>query len=446
MVGGSTRRIAILALGASLMACSGGGTPPAGSRMPTAPTPTSIVTPAPMTAGPVSAEPTAAPAAVPPSGWVVRDVPGAEHVPATPSRVTAVRDGFLAIGERQCTRRVAEPTEIDRCYGLGWGSETGDTWARIGPDPAIEVGAAMMTSGPSPGWVALDGGPAGTVLVGYRLGVEPTPGSGPTAWFVDATAPFTPVADPTFAGARFGDVIATDTGFIIVGTVVRLAGSLADSPPPRAAAWWSATGLGWTRADDGPWADIGGYLDTMEEPSFGGPVAAARVRDGFVAVGSSCGPLGGACVGAAWASADGMTWSRLDIPVIDGRLHAVAPLADGFVALASEPACGPGCAGTVLAGSAARGWETATIEGAVGLGAIAATRGNVLAVGAPEDGGPTAWWSQDGLTWTSVTDLPTVPGVRGVSAMDVASSDERVVIVGWTEPATGFAIVGDAAP
>src|SRR5207253_1762525 len=84
---------------------------------------------------------------------------------------------------------------------------------------------------------------------------------------------------------------------------------------------------GWTSDDGSAWT-----LRAIEDTAFTFPVALARGTDGtLVAVGrSGADPV-------AWTSADGLTWTRHDVPVLgtDGtaeRMTSVVATPNGFVA------------------------------------------------------------------------------------------------------------------
>ena len=52
------------------------------------------------------------------------------------------------------------------------------------------------------------------------------------------------------------------------------------------------------------------------------------------------------------------------------------------------------------------------------------------------------WTSQSGITWTPVPNVLQPPGATILRAVDLASVNDRLVLVGWTEAETpgGFAI------
>src|SRR6185503_13436962 len=98
----------------------------------------------------------------------------------------------------------------------------------------------------------------GFVAIGYdaQFGAATWRSADGQAW--SRSAP-----DATWDLARVRAVAATSTGWVVGGEVFLGSG-------PRAAIWTSPDGAAWTRAPDGPVFDIGGYLETGEEPGSGG--------------------------------------------------------------------------------------------------------------------------------------------------------------------------------
>ncbi len=102
----------------------------------------------------------------------------------------------------------------------------------------------------------------------------------------------------------------------------------------RAAAWASIDGVTWTRAADAAGMDVGPCLDTGEEPDCGGMLGIAASGQGFVAVGQGRSGAGEQSHPAAWTSTDGFSWTRSDAGLdFDGLLSGVTPGGAGFVAI-----------------------------------------------------------------------------------------------------------------
>lgn len=102
----------------------------------------------------------------------------------------------------------------------------------------------------------------------------------------------------------------------------------------RAAVWTSADGRTWTRVKAAA-LDAGGMVDTMEDPAAGGMTDIAAGAAGLVGVGSTCSATS-RCTAAAWFSADGATWERAQVPAISGFLNAVVARGSGYVAVGTS--------------------------------------------------------------------------------------------------------------
>ena len=374
-----------------------------------------------------------APTAATPAWAVQRLDVSALNGEAFTSGLAYANDRFVAVGGLDCDG--LHPTA---CWGSVWTSSDGLSWARLDRSPALAVTTLMPTSGPEPGLLDVAGGPGGFVAIGYGM-------DGAAVWHsADGLAwDLAPSAD-AFHDARIHAVAATPAGWTIVGEV--FVGTLRTGTP-RAAIWTSTDGLGWERVPDGPMFDIGGYFDTMEEPTSGGIEDVASDGTTVVAVGDSCDEEGMSCVQATWRSSDGLTWKRL----ADGRAGALTSVAGsplGFVAAGHE------CEGTssdcndvtsqVLKHSAdGLAWatvQTPTLDGR--LGPVAAGQGFFTVLCQPELSGTLRMAaSSDGLHWDLVPEWEPRPiWARGVGmAGDPAG---RVVLLGWSETPDGFGSFG----
>jgi len=162
--------------------------------------------------------------------------------------------------------------------------------------------------------------------------------------------------------------------------------------PKRSYVWRSSDGLHWTRIGDQP-ALKGGGMN-----------AVSRWGDGFVAAGGAAGHA------AVWTSADGATWSRVpDVPLFHGQSSA----SGGYLGVEAT--------------------NVGTVAGTI------AVVGNAYAQDVCPSGvavrfcpGPRAWWSGDGLAWS------TAPFARArngqLNAMAVVG--DGLLAVGWSEKCT----------
>jgi hypothetical protein len=222
----------------------------------------------------------------------------------------------------------------------------------------------------------LAAGPDGIVAVGDLDGR-------PASWFSTDGLTWTvqadafPMPDLGTDTAGVGDVVATDAGWLAVGSENRLCNAGCGLDPVRALVWTSNDGLHWVRvADQASLGDAG-----MGSVIRGGP--------GFVAAGSTAGHA------ALWTSTQGLTWTRVDD---DPMFHA-------------RPGTDPSF------------WA--------GVSGLAADDAVIVAVGmdgAPGGGGNSvrAWWSTDGRRWAQAT------GERFLSGQvfDVTTTPEGFLTTG----------------
>jgi hypothetical protein len=120
----------------------------------------------------------------------------------------------------------------------------------------------------------------------------------------------------------------------------------------RAAAWASPDGLTWTRAEDTADLDVGPCFDTGEEPSCGGMLGVTSTSSGFVAVGQArTGATGEGIRPAAWTSTDGLAWTRADVG-LDFDGFLPDVTPGGPGLVAIGMICQPDCYGTAAGGIA----------------------------------------------------------------------------------------------
>ena len=216
-----------------------------------------------------------------------------------------------------------------------WTSTDGDTWLRVGDDPAV-FGDESSADGIDGNQVIIDlaSGSLGVVAVG----ADGKPGDYDAAVWISADGLVwerVPHDEEVFGGE--GDqvmlsVVQTENAAVIVG-----------KSGEHATVWVSNDGREWTRAlIDGSSDGIGSEPSAMSDVALGGP--------GLVAVGGA----GFESRPAVWLSADGTMWSRLPDPlgggatgVEDGGLTVnpvtlVAAGESGLVAI------GPSTAGPVV--------------------------------------------------------------------------------------------------
>jgi hypothetical protein len=355
--------------------------------------------------------------------------------------VTAGGPGFVLVGRGACV----PPTDAERetCFAASAVSSDGRTWLGSGTPAALDVGAYFPPSGPEPGMIDVASSGGVIVAIGYAADGDPSGQDfhfGSAIWRSEDGLEWERIPVGTeFAGscipgpaepdcARFASIEGTSHGFVIAGAIL-------GPEAPRAALWTSVDGRTWARPADGPGAfdptfDIGGYVDTGEEPGFGGPKELAEAGGRIAAVGQTCESAElGLCTAAVWVSDDARTWRRATVEIQDGGLWSVTHDGEGFVA--TGVSCAETCVAFVMRSTSGEDWRklplTAAPEG--GFGAVAAIDGRLVAIADPLSGSPIFWSDDGGATWAPATITPE-PTASGLDLFDLAVGDGRLVAVG----------------
>jgi len=234
---------------------------------------------------------------------------------------------------------------LDPCSGAVWLSDDGIIWDRFDDASGVFEDASSIR--------AVTAGDSGLVAVGHGAHVEGAPGD-PLVWFSPDGMQWSRSVLPN--GTALVDVVATDTGYVAVGSADRIQGDfiltdgavwtspdgitwnqIAEDPATFADAWLMAitetdqglvvvgvlaqdTGFGvWTSPDGNTWTKR--VVDT----SFPGPMGLFDVTEGTPGV------LAANDSGGLWLSPDGVTWQDVADP--DFRARSLAPRGDGFVAV-----------------------------------------------------------------------------------------------------------------
>ncbi len=230
--------------------------------------------------------------------WQAAQLAPPEGVAATElDAVAALGDGFVAGGSQ---------VRIDGSASAAlWSSPDGRAWAA---EP-IAPGAAGA------GIHALASGPSGLVAVGWAsIGAT----TRATAWRSADGRAWTAATVAGADGAKIEAVIATDSGWLAVGS---------RDDQREAATWTSRDGLLWTAAPSGDGLRNHGGRVQMLGVTADGP--------GFVAVGDKDSVGNGDAT--TWTSPDGVTWlPGPDLPSFSGGgMAAVAALGGRVVAVGS---------------------------------------------------------------------------------------------------------------
>jgi hypothetical protein len=189
---------------------------------------------------------------------------------------------------------------------LLWRSEDGTTWTRIDS-------ASWSAAWANARVIAVAGGPRGVVAVGADQHDAPVIVQG-----ADGSSWQQPSLGSIFDHANFRDIVAYGGGFAIVGRDGEPdpASGMGPLGVGKPAAWISPDGLAWSAAQVEGTAVVGGQL-----------MRVAAGANGLFAVGIavSNGNLPAIVVPTVgWASADGLTWriARVDVDQPDGFLLA----------------------------------------------------------------------------------------------------------------------------
>jgi hypothetical protein len=384
--------------------------------------------------------------------WSASVLPQAEGSSALVTGVAVGPSSMVAVGQRACTQG---RRETSRCWGLAWTSPDGTTWEAVDPrSSGLDLGLFRpIISGPEVGLEGVAYGPGGFLAFG-RVG-EPG-GQRSAVWRSDDGSSWERVtaSDAFPTRARLRTILGAEDGYLLGGVTYF-------DKAPRAAIWSSPDGRTWTpaRGEDQVF-EIGGYIDTMEDPQAGGVNAfalfpgpddgAGAIEDGVIAVGQRCMPSfdrdpwawNGTCWGQQWRSEDGLTWRAGDMPRTQGAVTLVATAGDRIVT--DAPVCAGDCASALLLRDDVSDWRVAygsPVDGE--LEALVSVGGHFQALLAVRDedgevdGDRLALWSSgDGTDWALEEAQPTLPAtITWLDEVDVAVAGERLVVTTWGQSA-----------
>ena len=298
-------------------------------------------------------------------------------------------------------------------------ADAGTTWSR-------GTGAAATVLN-RPGLQELSGvmhGNAGWVAVG---GVQSAAAQHPVV-ITSADGRTWQAADtaPVFGSAGVFTVAAAagQDGYVIVGRQTVAGRTIA-------AAWWSAGLSGWQRGTDGTPGALDGAGPSRQM------LAAAALRDGFLAVGSAGNRP------AAWISPAGRTWRAVTLGLpgnaVRAQLRQVTVNGRRIVAVGmSATAGGQTAPFTALSVNGGATWTESLLPsaGATAVSAVAATGSGFTATGTVGPAGHqdvVIWTATDGLNWTPAS--PSVAGLSGQGVQEITA----LTVSGRTLTGVGFA-------
>jgi len=262
------------------------------------------------------------------------------------------------------------------------------------------------------------------------------------AWTSSDGRSWAPQDALTIAGATIDRLAARGSTIVGIGT---------DSGG-RASVWRSIDGAAWTRGDPPPAHAI------LRDVS--------AVRDGFVALGRegdpdvASGGVGARGVGvpAAWWSADGRSWTALQVegkPAAGAQLLQLFPVSDGYFAVGSDttdPSVNARSA-LIWLSTDARSW---TLLGPPPYTGPAGANGERAVYFAPSNAGARgleAHLTQDGRHWVplpftgDLAAIPNVPGfTQGAAQLDQVFVMAHGIIVTGQQSGRAVAWFADAEP
>ena len=308
--------------------------------------------------------------------------------------ITFAGADMVGVGRGGCVPDFDNPTS---CFGAAWTATAGGRWVRAPDQPGLEMGVGRSISGPDSGIFDVASGPAGLVAIGYDY--DPPRSScliapcttGPGVWrspdgrtWERVLVDLGPSTIDRFS-LPIAAITASSTGYVMVGYTIDYAAPEPKNGSASATAWASPDGVTWTRAIDSPDMDVGPCLDTGEQPSCGGMLGVVATGSGFAAVGQArIGAAADQIRPAAWTSPDGLTWTRSDSGLDF----------DGY--LSGVTTGGPGlvAVGTLSTGAVAATstdghvWQFEPVTGAAPLRTVVSTGKAVFTLGVLQQDNP----------------------------------------------------------
>ena len=328
-----------------------------------------------------------------------------EDVAASPSGDRLVAVGYVGIAGDWRAR--------------AWSSTDGIHWALVTIDDRSGSFAMAVAAAPGGGFAAV--GRVGREAAGWRSDDGRTWSAATVGSLVMGDDGGAVASRGPDDAERMTSIVSTPDGLIAGGSV---GPEVTGQAGLRARFWRSPDGARWT-----PVPDEAARFDGAEVEA----ILAVPGGRGFVAVGGR-GAAGFAISSLAWTSTDGTSWQRVDSPALEtGRVHAVAPLGSGFVAVGSDADEREAVSWTSADGVT---WTKAPTEASrlhsgekIRMTDVVATPEGLVGVGnyvGLQYGTGTSWLSSDGLRWTMAPDQPTFG--QGEPEAIIAWRDHLVIV------------------
>ncbi|GAA2419148.1 hypothetical protein GCM10010191_32660 [Actinomadura vinacea] len=414
--------------------------------------------------------------------WAAVNVPQGQGAYGPAKGLTAGPGGFYLAREGQRTTGPKKKRKTSR-YGVVFASRDGAAWAPTAQLSVPEYTVLERLTGTGAGLAALvrGKGNVGTVLRGgggstWRATGEvgaPGPGSAISGMAVadgggavvtgrrgedgfmalaGAPGPVAPVDLTKVPGAVRAERTLAACASDPSGRLVVVGSTGGD-----AATWTAAGQAGWTR----------GRAPDFGAGRAGGPgQGRQRLTDvahgprGWLAVGRTDAPSGGASTPLVLASQDGTTWRRAGFP--GGKTTSgVAAGPDGYVVVGMVGGSAAAWRSTDLkawtrGGNAGKGdldgptWMRDVAATAKGYAAVGGRRGAAKpgqngAKPVPPGDLPAIWTSADGRKWTAVPSPALPPGIASGAFFQVAARGDALVALGWGRTAATANAPGRAA-
>ena len=354
-----------------------------------------------------------------PAAWTLTDAGTLmQGLPFAPAAVAGSAGTWVAVGGQSC---VPAGEMIYDCAALIGRSNDGRTWDPAVVSVPIATGYFPPSSGPLAGMDDVAAGPDGFVAVGFGSVRGDRAVQGTAWWSADGRAWD---AVRLGAGARPSAVFRAPDRWLIGGVIYRDEG-------PIGAIWNSSDGRTWTLVPEAATFDVGGYVDTMEDPASGGIRAFAWNGTTIVAGGQVCGEDGRPCVAAAWTSIDGTAWERVSQLPVGDWISDVVSVNGSFVG-ATERCVDSACTSVVIRSVDGRAWSEVPMD--LPETARIASTGTTIVLVAGDYGSLDVRASADGAAWTSLGSVSAPERVNWGAPVLVARPDGAIDLLIRIDP------------